>query len=207
MDQEASAGPRCRHPALCSQAAAVEESCEKAPAKQRSNVQDAGHEPAAEAALREAQRALAAVTAERDSLRKDLKDARKQREEAFKKTVELTDALHQLANEFRELQARHTELLQKRGESKAPSPDRQLPKMEGLILTVASGIVEISLGSDAGLRAGDRLDVYRSDKGVSTYLGRIQIIEVTPDRSVGKILPGREGEIRKGDRVTTPLAR
>ena len=52
------------------------------------------------AALTATQNSAATATGERDQLRKDLAEARKQREEQFRMAVELTDALHQNANDL-----------------------------------------------------------------------------------------------------------
>jgi uncharacterized protein (TIGR03067 family) len=57
-------------------------------------------------------------------------------------------------------------------------------------------LVEISLGLDDGLRVKDVLDVHRDN----TYLGRISIVRVAKDQSVGRI-EVRQGEIRVGDHV------
>jgi hypothetical protein len=79
------------------------------------------------------------------------------------------------------------------------------PKIEGVVTAVnPQGLVEISIGSDDGIREGHKLDVYRANP--PTYLGRIEVIKTTPDRAVGKILPElQKGAIRKGDRVATGL--
>ena len=71
------------------------------------------------------------------------------------------------------------------------------------MLAVGKDAVEISLGSDDGLKAGHQMEVIRG----STYLGRVQIVKVTPNRAIGKVLPEyRKGIIKKDDRVTTRLS-
>jgi membrane-associated protease RseP (regulator of RpoE activity) len=76
--------------------------------------------------------------------------------------------------------------------------------MEGLVTAVQKGdLVEISLGSDDGMKEGGILHVYRRG---GVYLGRVQVLATTPDRSAAKILRNaRTGEIQKGDRVATSL--
>jgi hypothetical protein len=65
------------------------------------------------------------------------------------------------------------------------------------------GLIEVSLGSDEGLRRGHKLDVYRLTGG---YLGRAEVVDTNPDRAVARIIPEfRQGIIRKGDRVATKL--
>ena len=71
------------------------------------------------------------------------------------------------------------------------------PNLQGVVIELQEQeLVEISLGSDDGLRVKDMLDVHR-DK---TYLGRVSVVRVEADRSVARI-ESRQGEIRKGDRV------
>jgi hypothetical protein len=62
--------------------------------------------------------------------------------------------------------------------------------------------VEISIGSDDGLREGHQLEIYRGNK----YLGRMQVLVAEPHRAVGMILKEYKQEpIRSGDEVATKL--
>jgi hypothetical protein len=229
-DGQVLAGLRVRLVAACACDCAEPEQREcratTAPADRPANGRDE-ELAAAREALRRAQQSAASLAAEREALRKDLEKARKEREEVFKWAVELTDKLHQNANDLTKLKARNIQLMQDLEKYKAilrdgeqlsrqlpglqlprrQLPTRELPRVEGKVVTVAdAGLVEISIGSDSGLRQGDRLDVYRSEKGVTTYLSGIVLVEVVPDRAVGKIIPElRRGEIRKGDSVSTLL--
>ncbi|MFN0053354.1 MAG: hypothetical protein ACKV0T_14315 [Planctomycetales bacterium] len=67
--------------------------------------------------------------------------------------------------------------------------------------------MEVSLGSDDGLKPGHEMTVYRSGlKGNqrSKYLARIKIVKSTPDKAVGQVIESsRNGLIQKGDYVTT----
>ena len=69
--------------------------------------------------------------------------------------------------------------------------------------------VEISIGSDDGLLEGHSLYVFRSavdNKGKAKFLGRIEIVLLTPDRAVGTVVgKAKNGVIQKGDNVTTRL--
>jgi hypothetical protein len=68
----------------------------------------------------------------------------------------------------------------------------------------ATGLVLISLGSDAGIVKGHTLEVYRlAPQG--KYLGHIKIIEVRPYESVGQIMGKATGPILKDDRVASKL--
>jgi hypothetical protein len=52
------------------------------------------------------------------------------------------------------------------------------------------------------------LDVYRVTSSGSTYVGRIEVMETTPDRAVCKIDPKRHiSDLQNGDRVTSKLDR
>jgi chromosome segregation ATPase len=90
------------------------------------------------------------------------------------------------------------------------------PPVEGIIQEVktpkrqgASELVEISLGSDQGLKKGHEMTVYRSglNKGAhGKYLAKIVIVNTYPDKAVGQVIEGsRNGVIQKGDNVTTKL--
>ena len=83
------------------------------------------------------------------------------------------------------------------------------PRVEGIIEEVkapkrqgSSELVEISLGSDAGLKKGHEMTVYRGPK----FLGKIRIVNTHSDKAVGEVIEGtRNGVIQKGDNVTTKL--
>lgn len=68
-------------------------------------------------------------------------------------------------------------------------------------------LVEISIGSDDGMKVGTILFVYRGGDGQrNKYLGEIRIQEVVPDMAVGVVvMRAKNGQIEKGDYVTTKL--
>lgn len=68
----------------------------------------------------------------------------------------------------------------------------------------ANDLVTISLGSDDDLQKGHELTVYGKDG----YLARIKLLTVTPDRSIGLVLPStkmKNTTIKVGDNVSTKL--
>ena len=66
-------------------------------------------------------------------------------------------------------------------------------------------LVEITIGSDDGLVKGHMLFVYRTS-GSGKYLGKIKLVNVTPDRAVGTVVEqAKNGIIQRGDNVTTKL--
>ena len=90
------------------------------------------------------------------------------------------------------------------------------PRIDGVILDSrppqrqgASELVEISLGSDDGLKKGHEMSIYRAgSKGgpQPRFLGKIVIVKTEPDKAVGQVIEGsRNGVIQKGDNVTTKL--
>jgi hypothetical protein len=84
------------------------------------------------------------------------------------------------------------------------APPRGLaPRLDGLVTAVSdNNLIEVSVGSDDGLRSGDTVEVYRG----ASYLGRAEVLRTAPDKAVAKILRQyRRGTIQKGDRVATRL--
>ncbi|MBI3465907.1 MAG: hypothetical protein HY000_23060 [Planctomycetes bacterium] len=84
------------------------------------------------------------------------------------------------------------------------------PNVEGIVLRTAadgSDLLEISIGSDDGLRAGHPLYVYRlgSTPAQARYLGKIEVREVDPDRAVAKIVRPLKGKIQKDDHVSSRI--
>jgi TolA-binding protein len=87
-----------------------------------------------------------------------------------------------------------------------PKPEDLPPKVNGVIRAIQGEMIEISLGSDDGLKKGHRLDVYRivNDQGI--YVGRIELIKTGATESVGRMLSEvKKKEPQKGDRVATRM--
>lgn len=68
-----------------------------------------------------------------------------------------------------------------------------------------AGLVQISIGSDGGLKKGDLLQVFRLQPEAK-FLGDVRVEEVTPTRSVGRYLGGAASLPRVGDHVASKLA-
>lgn len=169
------------------------------------------------AAMQATQETLAALRTEVDTLREKIRQAQQERDQHFKEVVEVTDDLHQAVNELKRLKARQVtlaadlarakEVMRHVGVSLETPIDATPPDVEGVVLaTPGSNLVEVSIGSDDGLREGHALEVYRVSGGVNQYLGRIVVVKTAPDKSVAKIDPNfRKGTIQKGDRVASKL--
>jgi hypothetical protein len=78
------------------------------------------------------------------------------------------------------------------------------PALDGVVTAVSATtpLVQISLGSDDGLKRGHALEVFRG----TSYLGRIVIRELEPNRAVGMIVKELQKDLfQRGDRVATKL--
>jgi hypothetical protein len=81
-------------------------------------------------------------------------------------------------------------------------PKDLVPTLDGQVIAVASGSIEISLGSDDGLQVEHVLEVYRGGE----YVGRAVVTSVRPDRAVARLIKEyARGTVQRGDRVTTRL--
>jgi len=149
-----------------------------------------------------------------DKLRDEIRVAQEDRDSQFSKVQQLTDELGQGEGELRRLKARSQGLTAQIGrlqlvadvnglDPNAPI-DGAAPNVDGVVTAVRNkNLIEVSIGSDDGLRKGHTLEVYRRS---GSYVGRVVIIEANPDRAVARIVPEfRQGLIRKGDRVATKL--
>ena len=163
------------------------------------------------AALDTAQQNLARLTTEVEGLRTEIRNAQGERDKHFERVVELTDQIHQAQGEVKRLEERRIQLasqlasanlvLDRNGLHKDMPVDGMPPLLRGKVLAInRDNMVEVSLGTDDGLRIGHTLEIFRGSK----YLGRVEVLHATTDRAVGKIMPGfKKGIIQKDDDVAT----
>lgn len=152
------------------------------------------------------------VTGLRDQIRKE----EQTRDELFGKTLEATEKLHQVSGQYesaREMSEQLTKQVAARGlvmESKGIDPNTDpsgvVPTVDGMVSQVrrsgGAQFVEVTIGADDGLKAGNTLEVFRGAK----YLGRLDVVSTSPDKSVGKVdRRFLQGQIQEGDRVATRL--
>jgi hypothetical protein len=145
----------------------------------------------------------------------EINTARTERDDNFKKSVELTDKLHQAEGTLSLLKDQSTRLAEQMAQAKVVLERNHLkldspvgpPSVDGIVLAASSnGMVEISLGSDDGLQRGHVLEVFRLGASTSKYLGKIEIVQTQPEKSVARVIPEfRKGIIEKQDRVATQL--
>ena len=169
---------------------------------------------AAVTTLESNQENLKAITDENGKLRGLLRDAQQARDGKFDQGVQLTDKLNELEGVRELMQEREKELLAQVGRMKLVLDRNELdeftpvvdipPRVDGIVTAVSDkDLIEISIGSDDGLRQGHTLEVFRSN----SYLGRVRVVRAEPDKAVVEILKEfRKGTIRKGDRVATKLS-
>jgi len=146
-------------------------------------------------------------------LREEIRVAQSNRDNEAKNVVRLTDTVHQRLGELDRLNERSRDLVQQLAKYRAAmtilgkTPSQiiaGIPPVDGIVTAVRAkaNLVEISLGSDDGLKKKHTLDVFRNNK----YLGKVQILRTAADKSVARILKSSvRGKIQKGDRVATKL--
>ena len=143
----------------------------------------------------------------------DLATAQQLRANYLQDLARTMEKLHELSAVYGDLQDKNEDLvksyddaltvLNQNGLSADPKDYADLPKfgVKGSIETVKEGndgLLMISLGSDDGLSENNKLDVKRGD----SYLGKIEVVTLEPNRSVCKVLPEyRQGAMQVGDEV------
>ena len=146
-------------------------------------------------------------------LRDEIRLAQQDRDEKFANVVALTDSISGLQGSVSTFQEQEVQLRDQLSRMKLVMDAYELteytpvvdipPRVDGIVTKVGeSTLIEVSIGSDDGLRAGHTLEVFRNN----AYLGRVEVTQVEPDRAVCRIIPAyRKGIIKRGDRVATKL--
>jgi predicted nucleic acid-binding Zn-ribbon protein len=156
------------------------------------------------------------LTGEVGDLRQKIRDEQQTRDRVFKTALDATEQLHQAAGEYQSARERSEQLIKQvagmttvmreKGIDPATEPGSVVPTVEGVVSqirrTAGAQLVEVTIGADDGLKTGNTLEVSRGDK----YLGRLEIIETSPDKSVGRVNRNfQQGQIQEGDRVATRI--
>ncbi len=157
---------------------------------------------------------LQRLTEETGRLRQQIRKEQADRDNLFAKTLELTDSANKLRGVVQLQKERNTQLLSQvtrfkevvdaNGIDVNRPLDGAPPQRNGNILVVdrPKELVELSIGSDDGLRNGHMLEVTRKNR----YVGKLEVISTEPDRSVARIMRDySEGILLEGDRVDTTL--
>ena len=151
---------------------------------------------------------------ENETLRAENRAAQKERDDKMVELIVKTDQLLQAENERRranDLQIKTAADLAKARQVLDMFKLQDDPafydnaEVDGVVLAVKGGnTLEISIGSDDGLNKGAYLRIFRADG--SMYLGKAQVLQTAPDRSVCRVIPeSRQGVITKGDRVSSGI--
>jgi hypothetical protein len=166
------------------------------------------------AAVASTQKINEGLAGEVTGLRGQIKTAQQARDLLFKEALTATEELHEKAGEYNAARERSEQLtkqvagmtvvMREKNIDPATPPGSVVPNVEGLISKVeqkaGSQLVEVTIGADDGLKAGHLLEVSRGAK----YLGRVEIIETSPDKSVGRVdRQFQTGAIQEGDHVRT----
>ena len=155
---------------------------------------------------------------ERNKLRVDLAQAQKDRDEHFKEVVRKTDDFNRAVSErdeFRKLLedtkmelAKANKCLRYHGLNKdSDYENANPPKVDGIVTSVLeSGLIQISLGSDHGLRKGHILQISRIGGVQPVYVGRVEVVKTDPSASVCKIDPKyQQSNVMVNDRVSSKI--
>lgn len=149
-------------------------------------------------------------------LRQKIRTEQKTRDSVFKQALDATEQLHQAAGEYNATRERNEQLVKQvagmtsvmhsKGIDPDTDPGAAAPTVEGVVnqvrQTPGAQLVEVSIGADDGLKSGNTLEVSRGDK----YLGRLEVIETSPDKSVARVdRRYQQGAIQEGDRVATRI--
>jgi DNA-binding phage protein len=153
------------------------------------------------------------LTQEVGLLRETLVRALDDRDAKYAEAVDAIDRFLALQTQYENLTLRHEQLaadasrmqlvLEINGIKATDDIAGIPPKVNGEVLASSNEFIEISLGSDDGLKTGHHIEVYRG----TLYLGRAVIRHTSDDRAVAQILVEfRKGVIKKGDRFATKLS-
>ena len=146
-------------------------------------------------------------------LRDEIRLAHQDRDEKFANSVVLTDSISELQGSVSTFKEQGEQLRDQVSRMKLVMDAFELteytpvvdipPRVDGIVTKVGDeSLIEVSIGSDDGLRQGHTLEVYRNN----AYLGRVKVTRLEPDRAVCEIIPAyRKGIIKRGDRVATKL--
>lgn len=161
---------------------------------------------------KDTQTTLEASTKDNELLRKQMVDAREDRNQLFQRLVGTKDQLNRLQGIYQsELEreralASQLSMAMEKLEILNIRPETEIltaPAVNGQVTAVSSsGLVEVSLGRDDGMREGFTLEAHRNGQ----YLGRLMVKTVADNKSVAEIMTGyQKGYIRAGDRVDSKL--
>jgi cell division protein FtsL len=149
-------------------------------------------------------------------LAKQKRDSELARDAQYAQMLAATEQRNQLVGQLETAMERNMQLtgevsrmtaaMQANGLNPATDANAITPTVDGIVSQIrrSGGVqyVEVSIGADDGLKAGDTVEVFRGNR----YLGRLNIRETSPDKSIGEVIRSfQQGQIQEGDRVATRL--
>jgi hypothetical protein len=145
-----------------------------------------------------------------DDAAKLVNDFRKLKVEAEIKAKALGERNEQLAGALEEREKEIVRLKAAPGGTTAVAANKPNPppgNVEGLIksMDAGSGLVTITIGSDAGIAKGHTLQVFRL-KPTGKYVGEIQIRDVRAHEAVGKFMSKPLTPVQVGDTVASKIS-
>jgi hypothetical protein len=160
------------------------------------------------------ERLLTAVKERDASITQLVTDNKKEREDRVTAEIQMRTALLQSQKMEERLRDAMKELAKRSqpaatvtaAKSNAPNPPQE--SIEGLVAEVDNtGLMEITIGSDAGLREGHTLDLYRiaAIPAQSQYLGMVRIRRVWPNKAVAEPVGRLAAPPQRGDQVSSRI--
>lgn len=159
---------------------------------------------------------LEALRSENDTLRGEVKTIQEDRDKQFDLMVKRTEDVHKMVNQLDQLTRRNKDLvsesanamqlLRMLGYTNDPTYYLQTANppatLSAIVLSASADMIVISCGADDGIRIGHVLEVTRGN----TYVGNVEVREVTPDRAICKINKQKQqNSFQVKDRVVSKL--
>lgn len=150
------------------------------------------------------------------TLRQQIRNEEQARDRIFNQALAATEELHQVAGQYEAAREIGEQLakeasgmasvMRAHGIDPKTDPSGVVPTVDGMVSQVrrsgGAQFVEVTIGADDGLQPGNTLEVFRG----SRYLGRLDVVSTSPDKSVGKVdRRFLQGQIQEGDRVATRI--
>lgn len=168
------------------------------------------------AAMESTQRNNEDLSAQVANLAQQKRDSELARDTQYAVMLAATEQRNQLVGQLETATQRNMQLTTQVGNMTAvmrandinpgTDPNAVVQTVDGVVLAVrrTGGVqlVEVSIGADDSLKPGHTVEVFRGSK----YLGRLDILETSPDKAVGQVDRRFQlGQIQEGDRVATRL--
>jgi myosin heavy subunit len=146
-----------------------------------------------------------------DRLSTSISEQTKLRDRAVASDIEnktLKDRNNQLALQLEDMSKENIRLRNVGGAAAGTTVAAKNPPLENIegIVTkmdTQSGLLTLSIGSDAGLTKGHTLEIFRLNP--AKYLGTVRIVEVTPHEAVARPVSRTSSPVQQGDRVASKI--